>query len=554
MSDITVFTARKVITMNPGSAGANAVAVRDGHVVEAGTLETLRPWLDAYSHRIDDRFEDCVILPGLIDPHLHPSMAAVLLPMHFVTAMEWRLPWATSEPVRTPEGFRDRLRQIDAQMQLPDEPMFVWGYHHLWHGPIRRAELNAINPDRPIVCWHRSFHEIYMNNGALNWLGLTPSVAGNAQQVDLANGHFYESGKALAIQRLNPYLLEPTRFCEGLEQLREVVHFGGHTTIGDMATGVFDLEMEWQALTEVLDNDSTPFRVECIARGAPLGTLSHEPAKLRAAVDAMPARNTRRLRFANRVKLFADGAFFSQLAQMKPPGYIGGHHGEWMMAPEALEAMAREYWNAGYRVHVHTTGDLGLDLVLDILERLQVERPRFNHGFTIEHFGFSTPEQVDRMAQLGAQVSSNIYYMYELSHMYAKQGIGYERASHMARIGACVRAGIPTTLHSDFTMAPALPLNSAWIAANRINCEGELMAPDERLTVEQALRAVTIDAARVLNIADEVGSLRAGKYADFTVLDADPFDAGASGLKDLRIVATVFEGQVHEIGASAFAP
>jgi predicted amidohydrolase YtcJ len=232
---------------------------------------------------------------------------------------------------------------------------------------------------------------------------------------------------------------------------------------------------------------------------------------------------------------------------MAEPGYIDGHHGEWITIPEQFENQAREYWNAGYAIHVHCTGDLGLELALDTLEKLQWERPRFNHGFTIEHFGFSTPEQVDRLALLGGSVSANIYYLHELSDVFTREGIGTERASQMARLASCFRAGIRTALHSDFTMAPALPLNSAWVAANRVNAAGNIMAPAERLSVREALEAITINAAGILGMQDEIGSIRAGKYADFSVLDADPFEVGANGLKDISVVATVFEGTVHEI-------
>ena len=141
-----------------------------------------------------------------------------------------------------------------------------------------------------------------------------------------------------------------------------------------------------------------------------------------------------------------------------------------------------------------------------------------------------------------------MYYLHELSDIYAHQGIGFERASQMARMGSCFREGINTTFHSDFTMAPAEPLNSAWVAVNRENHTGDIMAPEERLTQEQALAAITINAAHVIGFANETGSIRAGKMADFTILEEDPIKCDPMELRDIPIRATVFEGNVFPTG------
>ena len=93
MSDLIVYTARKIHTMEPSQPVGQAIAVRDGAILEIGTLESLKPWLERYPHKIDTTFEEKIILPGFIDPHLHPSMASVILPMQFITALEWKLPW-----------------------------------------------------------------------------------------------------------------------------------------------------------------------------------------------------------------------------------------------------------------------------------------------------------------------------------------------------------------------------------------------------------------------------------------------------------------------------
>lgn len=542
---ITVFPAKSIITMNASMPRAEAVAVRDGKILETGTLESLKPWLSKHDHEIDEQFKNSFIVPGLIDPHLHPSMAAVLLPTFFITAMEWKMPWGTTPATRTPAEYDERLKEALSK-PTHGELFITWGHHNLWHGPISRSRLNSIDSITPIVVWNRSFHEVCMNDAALELLEIKEADVENATQIDFEKGRFYEIGLGYAIQKLNPYILAPEVFKEGLLKLKEVVHFGGQTTIADMAVGLFDFETELNTQAALYENEDTPFRVELIAHSTVMqkGNSIEQAEEL---IAKLPERNSHRLNFGKRVKLFTDGAFFSQVAQLMEPGYIDGHHGEWLSTPEQFEENTRVFWNKGYAIHVHCTGDLGLELAVDTLQKMQDEKPRFNHGFTIEHFGLSTPEQVFRLSKLGANISANAYYVHELSDIYSNDSVGYERASSMARIGTSFKEGITTTLHSDFTMAPAQPLMSMWVAVNRINEKGDLMCEEEKITPQQGLEAITINAARVLGLDHEIGSIRAGKKADFTILEEDPLNIDPIKIKDIDIKATVFEGKVFSL-------
>jgi predicted amidohydrolase YtcJ len=542
---ITVYIAKSIITMNASMPRAEAVAVRDGKILETGTLESLQPWLSRHDHKIDEQFKDSFIVPGLIDPHLHPSMAAVLLPTYFITAMEWKMPWGTTPATRSAVEYDERLKEALSK-PTHGELFITWGHHNLWHGPISRSRLNSIDSKTPIVVWNRSFHEVCMNDAALELLEIKEADVENATQIDFEKGRFYEIGLGYAIQKLNPYILAPEVFKEGLLKLKEVVHFGGQTTIADMAVGLFDFETELNTQAALYENEDNPFRVELIAHSTVMqkGNSIEQAEEL---IAKLPERNSHRLNFRKRVKLFTDGAFFSQVAQLMEPGYIDGHHGEWLSTPEQFEENVRVFWNKGYAIHVHCTGDLGLELAVDTLEKMQDEKPRFNHGFTIEHFGLSTPEQVFRLSRLGANISANAYYVHELSDIYSNDSVGYERASSMARIGTSFREGITTTLHSDFTMAPAQPLMSMWVAVNRINEKGNVMCEEERITPQQGLEAITINAARVLGLDHEIGSIRAGKKADFTVLQENPLEIDPIKIKDIDIKATVFEGKVFNL-------
>lgn len=542
MSDITVFVAKKIRTMEPSLPAATAVAVRDGMILEVGSLATLQPWLEAHPHKIDRTFENHVLMPGFIDPHLHPYLAGYLLQCEFITAMEWQVPGRTIAPVTTREGYLQRMKELHEAEPDPDKPIFTWGHHRDWHGEIWREDINAITRTRPMLIVHRSFHETIMNDAALDYWQVDRKAMIGAHQVDIDRGHFYEAGQHHIRSKLGAYMFAPQRIGPAMKKTADVIHLGGHTTVGDMGFGIFSREMEWPGAVTAFDNEATPFRVMFVPiAGRLAGDLNVD------AIRKFPERNTHRLRFGNHVKLFTDGAFFSQLMQMGGAGYVDGHDGEWLMAPEAFETAARILWNEGFHIHVHCTGDLGVELALDVLEKLQWERPRFNHRYTIEHFGVSTAAQARRIADLGAIVSANPYYVYELSDIYAKRGIGFERASQMVRLGSLARNNVPFALHSDYTMAPARPLQNAWVAVNRINAVGEVSCPEERVSLDHALRAITINAAYVLGMENEIGSICSGKKADFAVLEADPYETPVAALRDIPLWGTVFEGKPFPI-------
>ena len=123
---ITVYLAKNIITMNDAWPGGTAIAVRDGMILEVGTIETLQTWLQEDDYRIDEQFKDKVIMPGFIDPHLHPMMAAVLLPMRFITAMPWEFPWESVPATTTHADYLAALTH--SHETLPEgQPFFTWG-------------------------------------------------------------------------------------------------------------------------------------------------------------------------------------------------------------------------------------------------------------------------------------------------------------------------------------------------------------------------------------------------------------------------------------------
>jgi predicted amidohydrolase YtcJ len=524
------------------------VAVRDGQILGVGSLADLAPWLKGKQHTVDPQFKDKVLMPGLIDPHLHPLLGALQFGTVWITPEPWDVMGEKTPATLGHEPYMAALKAAFAAAPKT-EPMFItWGYSQTFHGEMSRALLDTVSSTYPIFVWHRSTHEAYFNTPMLKYLeskGLTEEKTKGNPQVEWATGHFFEDGFfKTAVPALASYLLAPARVDKGFAKTRDYLTFNGVTTVADMSTGVTSWELELGALQRTFDRDDSPVRVRLTPDVGALGAALKSPDAAFAFIDKAAEKNTRHLFTNNAVKLFADGAFFSQAMQISPPGYIDGHQGEWITQPAQLEELARRYWNAGYQIHVHTNGDEGAQKVLDVLERLKDQKPRADPRFTLEHYGYANDGLNRRVAVLGALVSANPFYLYDLGDAYAQVGLGSDRAARMTPLGGLVRRGVPVALHSDFAMAPAAPLFLAWTAAMRETQSGKVFGAEERLTLDQALKAITIDAAYILHLEDKLGSIEAGKLADFAVLDRDPYEVGAAGLRSIKVWGTVFEGRV----------
>jgi predicted amidohydrolase YtcJ len=307
----------------------------------------------------------------------------------------------------------------------------------------------------------------------------------------------------------------------------------------------------WKLYEQILGAPETPMYSTFIADGR--GIVDR--VGLDGALDAVeeqiavaPEASGRKLMFfPGQIKLFADGAIISQLMQMKD-GYLDGHQGEWIIPPDELERRAGLFWNAGYQIHTHVNGDLGLEKLLDILEKLNAEHPRADHRSVIVHFANSTEDQVARIKRLGALVSANPYYTTGFADKYSAVGLGPERADAMVRAKSVLDQGVPLSYHSDLPMAPSAPLYLAWCGVNRLTPSGRVAGLEQRVSVDAALRAVTIEAAYSWRHEDQLGSIAPGKIANFTVLEQDPYAVPPEQLKDVPIWGTVFEGRVFPVG------
>jgi predicted amidohydrolase YtcJ len=551
LPEARVYVARKVITLEPGGEGADAVAVVGDRILGAGPRAEVEARLGDQPYVIDETFADKVIVPGLIDQHVHPVLSALTLTLEIIAIEDWVLPSGTAKAATSPEDYMARLTAAEAALTDPDQPLLTWGYHHYFHGMVRRADLDKLSTTRPILIWHRSAHELILNTAALEQLGITADlVAGFTEgaqgQSELDAGHFYEQGFFAVLPTVAPMLATPERLTAGLELTRDYLHRSGITMACEPG-GVLSKPLQ-DAQNVILGGSDVPFRTYYLPDGKSL-SANYSGPELIAQTEALLSWGLGRTEFLpKQVKLFADGAIYSQLMQMRD-GYTDGHSGEWIMPPDVFNPAFDTYWEAGYQIHIHQNGDLGLDMVLDALERNMRRLPRADHRMTVVHFGYARADQVERLTALGAIVSANPYYVTALSDRYGEAGLGPERANALVPLGDVVARSVPVALHSDMPMAPAQPLFLVWAAASRATVSGRIAGAEQRLTVEQALCAVTIDAARTLRLETTIGSIAPGKMATFTILDEDPLTVEVDRIKDIGIWGTVFEGKKHPVGA-----
>ncbi|MCH2172787.1 amidohydrolase [Myxococcota bacterium] len=540
-SAVRIFTARKVHTLEPSVPEATAVAVQAGKILALGSLESVQKQLGEIPSEVDSRFADKILLPGFIDPHLHPSLGATILNMDIVSAMEWATPRGRTQAVRGREGFLGRLRELDRERSEDDDWLLVWGYHEPYHGALSRTDLDAISTQRPIFVWQRSVHEMFFNSRALETLGMERQAFDAHPQANWETGHLWETASFDLGGPMVRILASPGRYLEGLSMLSQVIHRGGLTTVAEQGFPQINALAELTLLHLELRRGEAPYRIVLVPNAMYL-LREHEDA---TAAERAAARllwlSTDRVRVVEHAKYYADGAFFSQRMQMSEP-YLDGHHGEWMMTPQEQEAVLEAFWKKGWGIHVHVNGDAGLDLVLDQIEAQQRAHPSPGRRIVLEHYGYAREDQHQRLARMGVEVSNNAYYTHELAPIYHEHGFGPERAADISPLGGLERAGVPVSFHSDYPMAPAEPLRLAWVAVNRIGSDGRVWGADQKLSTDRAVRAITVEAARSLGLEEEIGSIRPGKRADFTVLEADPYEVDPATWKDIPVWGTVLGG------------
>ena len=587
--------------MNPRRPVATHVAVRDGHVLGVGTQDELAGWGD---YALDERFAGKVVMPGFVEGHCHSWEGSA-----------WEDTYLGFFDRTAPDGgLHPGLKNIDAVVErfraaaasagtdagaeaghgaghgagksrpggsggpdgaggpggpdgpgragasdTPGEPgrsgeaVMGWGFDPIFFGGRRMvaADLDRVSATRPVIVMHQSGHIVNVNSEALRRAGITRDT--NVQGlVRDANGEPTGELQGPALRAIVYRAAGRDRFLDmgrgdSLWRFAQSARRAGVTTATDLANELPEETVASQVA--ITADEDFPLRI------VPAFFAAARPADEGVAwVKSLIPRSHERLRYGL-VKLVLDGSIQGFTARMKWPGYYNGHeNGLWYIEPnEELPRILGTFHRAGLQVHIHTNGDEATEAAIDAIETVLRERPAADARFTLQHCQMAHDAHFRRMARLGICANLFANHLYYWGDQHHALTMGPERAGRMDATGTAKRLGVPFSIHSDAPVTHLAPLFTAWCAVNRRTASGRVLGEAERLTVADALHAITLGAAFTLKLDTEIGSIETGKRADFAILEDDPLAVAPAALKDVAVWGTVVGGRVFPNPAAEVA-
>ena len=540
MSQTTVFAAKDIITMNPSRPRATHVAVRDGRILAAGNLDEMSGW---GPYELNDEFAGHVLTPGFVEGHAHAMEGGIWDYTYVGFQDRWdpdgnRWPGVTSF-----DAVLARLKEAEAQLPDGETPLFAWGLDPIYFdgGRMSVTHLDQVSKTRPVLVLHSNGHLLNVNSRILEMAGIDAGTNIYGVLKDEAGkptGELMEmAAKYMAYRQTGNPFFGGIRTPSLLSYAKSAVNCGV-TTATDLYATFND-----ESLAAYEEASMTPGYA---LRLMPAMNTIEQPITegLELMRKAMGMNNDR---LHHRLcKVMTDGSIQGFTARLKWPGYFNGRpNGLWNMEPGQLAELILRYHEAGMHLHIHTNGDEASELMLDAIEAAQEAHYRPDHRHTLQHCQMADASQFRRMRKLGVCANLFANHVHYWGDQHAAITMGPDRARRMDACATALREGVELAIHSDAPVTPMAPLFTAWCAVNRLTESGAVLGPEERISVEDAIHAITLGAAYTLRMDHLIGSVEPGKYADFAVLEASPFNAAPQELRDIKVAGTITGGEFH---------
>ena len=537
----TIFYGGPIVTVNAKNEEVQALAVQNGKIVAVGTKDAVTKEWQANTTKLID-LQGQTLMPGFVEPHVHIMVTAVFEGLG-LNLSNFTLPYDTKETLI--QKMKAGLKNVPAGGWL-----FGFGVDPSRTTPFM-AELTADDLDKvsttvPIFIVNQSGHIGYVNHKALELAGVTnktPNPAGGGIYVKDAKGQL--TGKLVEPPTYLPFMAKmpnPTeeQLFAAIQGTMKKMASTGVTTASEMSVGGnFGVDKEIAIYKAIFAKNASPIRVR--------GYLFSEtlPPGYKAI---KPNEGDDKLRFIG-IKYITDGSTQGLTAALNQP-YSYPKDSKWSGSlnykDADIQASMKSYFDQGWQISSHSNGDKAIDQALNSYAKLLAGNPKpQERRLRIEHFTVNRLDQVTKSVKLGVIPSFTIGHVNYWGAAFNDHIIGSERAERIDPAGDFKRAGGKFTLHSDSPVSNVGPLNYVSEEVTRLwqLPPQKVLGPTQAVTVDDAIRAITIDAAYQIFADNIVGSLEVGKQADLVILEKNPRKTPPAEIRNIKVKETWVDGK-----------
>jgi predicted amidohydrolase YtcJ len=525
-----------VVTMTGENEAVESVAVLNGNILDCGAYEDLEQYKGEETKVID--LHGKTMMPGFIDAHSHLTQGIYELTQANVS----------SPPVGVCSSIPNVLEELMAYKKengINDgEWILGYGYDNELLKEKRhpnRYELDSVFPNNPVVIGHVSLHMGVCNSKVLDMLGFDDDTE------DPLGGHIgrnedgqltglLQENAAFAMMSIIPQITLEEKI-DLLDDILDNYASNGYTTIQDGVSNEFDLEFLRQGQ---MNND---FFLDVVS----LPDYANFDKLLKDSTIKFGEYDNG-LKYGG-IKIIGDGSPQGKTAFFKHAycshgdcNDTSGFRGQPNLSQQKLDDVVKKAYDNGIQVNMHCNGDGAIDMLIKAHEKVSINYPKNDFRTVIIHAQFINPEQLKKIATLGFIPSyfTNHAYFWGDAHL---NNLGEERANFLSPIASSDKLGITYTNHTDYLITPLNPMFTVWTAVNRLTRNNVVLGDQEKATVYQAFKAITINAAYQYFEEDSKGSIEKGKLADFVILSDNPFEVEEIDLKNIKVLETIKEGK-----------
>ncbi|MEX0681160.1 MAG: amidohydrolase [Balneolales bacterium] len=554
IADLIVVNGR-ILTVDQTFSDAEAVAIRDGIFIAVGSNDEVEPYIGTGTTVIDAAGK--TVIPGLIETHTHATRVvsrelASGVPFEQLNSIEEIQNWLREQANQTPAGQWIRIPRAEVT--------------RIREGRIpTSAELEEAAPDHPAVfIWQYADRQIQVLNpaamAAADITADTQAPPGGRIVVDEYGepiGRLEDSG-ILTERFLRQHEYSEEEYMNGLERLFGHYNRMGITSIHDNSTD----EEAFRIFNIMQDEGRLNVRVTLTMRMEGLdGTVEGTESVIRN-FNLQYREGNDWVRVGS-LKFRMDGGILYGTAYMRDPfgetafDLYGiddpDYRGTPFFDPQEVENIIYAGHKSGWQISTHVTGDAGVDVILDAIESInhRLDEDQRIYRFRLIHAYFAHQDAADRIRKLGAGVDTQPAW-YRMDADALVNALGDDRMQRFIGLDTWNRAGVKITINSDHMMGydantslnPWNPFLTLYTAISRRTTGGEVIGPDQRISREDALRMMTIDAAWFDFSEDRRGSIEAGKLGDLAIISNDLMNCDEEEIADIRSLLTVVGGKI----------